>query len=62
MTKRITVDIEFDALNEIIRDDLIEHFDNHEDGDIELQNALARVIKYYSTEKQWKVFQKNREV
>jgi hypothetical protein len=60
--KTIAVDIEFDALNEIIRDDLIDHFDNHEDGDIELQNALARVIKYYSTEKQWKQFQKIRGV
>jgi len=60
--KTIAVDIEFDALNEIIRDDLIGHFDNHEDGDIELQNALARVIKYYSTERQWKQFQKIRGV
>jgi len=60
--KTIAVDIEFDALNEIIRDDLIDHFDNHEDGDIELQNALARVIKYYSTDRQWKQFQKIRGV
>jgi len=62
MTKRIVVDIEFDALNDLVLDDLIDHFDSHEDGDIELQNALARVIKYYSTEKQWKQFQKIRGV
>jgi hypothetical protein len=62
MTKRIFVDIEFDSLNELVRDDLIEQFDNHEDGDIELQNALARVIRHYSTDKQWKAFQKKREV
>jgi hypothetical protein len=60
MTKRIFVDIEFDSLNELVRDDLIDQFDNHEDGDIELQNALARVIKHYSTEGQWRMFQKNR--
>jgi hypothetical protein len=62
MTKRIVVDIEFDALNELVLDDLIDHFDSHDDGDIELQNALLRVIKYYSTEKQWKHFKKIREV
>jgi hypothetical protein len=62
MTKRIVVDIEFDALNELVLDDLIDHFDSHDDGDIELQNALLRVIKYYSTEKQWKQFKNIRGV
>jgi hypothetical protein len=62
MTKRVTIEIEFDALNDIILDDLIEQFDNHDEGDIELQNSLARVIRHYSTDKQWKAFQKNREV
>jgi hypothetical protein len=62
MTKRITLEVDLDSLNQVILDDLIDHYDNHLDGDSELENALLKVIEYYSTEKQWKQFKKIREV
>lgn len=55
MTHKLTITIPPDDIDKIIRDELISAFGTLE-ADIELTNAFARVIKYYSSDTQFKKF------
>lgn len=57
MSKRIELDVEYESLNTVILQDLIDHFE-HSEADIETINALALVIKFYASDVEWKAFSK----
>ena len=60
MTHKLTITIPPDDIDKIIRDELISAFGTLE-ADIELTNAFARVIRYYTNDKQWRDFLKSKE-
>ena len=55
MTHKLTITLSSEDIDKIIRDELISAFGTLE-ADIELTNAFARVIKYYSTHTQFTKF------
>ena len=55
MTHKLTITLSSEDIDKIIRDELISAFGTLE-ADIELTNAFARVIKYYSTYAQFTKF------
>lgn len=59
MTHKLTITLSSEDIDKIIRDELISAFGTLE-ADIELTNAFARVIRYYTNDKQWRDFLKLR--
>lgn len=51
----IKVNLDTDLVNDIVLQDLVSHFETT-DLTSEQANALAVVIKFYSTNKEWKQF------
>jgi len=60
MSKKITVELDEDMLNDLVLQDLVDHFENSE-LNVSQMNALAVVIKFYSNDKEWKAFSKRHQ-
>lgn len=56
MGTTITIELDEDMVNDLVLQDLISHFETNDDLTFEQSKALAIVIKYYSTKKEWTQF------
>lgn len=56
MGTKITIELDEDMINDLVLQDLISHFENSDNLTNKQYRALAIVIKYYSTKKEWNQF------
>ncbi len=57
---QVTIDLDVDQVNAIVLEELIDAFDHYVFDDPEMPTVFAKMIKYYSTESEWKKFCKKR--